>query len=361
MKRDFVCGLDIGEHKNCCTCGILQPSGKIDILGSQTVASEGIAGGRIIDEKKVSACIRDVIKRLCKICGIKIRRVYVNINSPDLRVKQIEEETTLNRKVIYLEGSGPEAVTVSALIPTINSFIRCIKDAGLILEALVPSGCAQALGFFRDFEATRKKTDLLIDVGAGLTKINLFKGGLLKDIAILPLGAQSITEDIAVKLKLSFDCAEEVKIKYGRAYSKNDPGVERIIVKDKLINRIIERRQLHEAILPKVDFLLHKTKKALLDYKDEEITELIISGGGAILEGFMERGQEILEKPLKMGFLYALNHSRIQAQSVLYATSIGLIHYGFKNKGKNVFLGGVESFLLKRIANRTKALYREYF
>jgi len=99
----------------------------------------------------------------------------------------------------------------------------------------------------------------------------------------------------------------------------------------------------------------------LLDYKDEEIGELIVSGAGAMLEGFLERAQRILEKPVKMGFLYAVNDSRIQAQSALYATSIGLIHYGFKNKGKKVSLGGWESFLLKRIANRMKALYREYF
>ena len=364
MKRDFICGLDIGEHKSCASCGVIQPNGKIDILGSQTIASEGIAGGRIIDERKVSACIRDVIKRLHKICGIKVRRIYVNINSPDLRVKGVGEKVALDRRVVYLKESRGDIVTVSALIPTIRSFVKCIKDAGLALEGIVPSGCAQALGFFRDIKGSSgKRSRVLIDAGAGLTKINLFKDGLIRDIVTLPLGAQAITEDVAVKLKLSFDCAEEAKVKYGRVHFERAPVDQKIIVKDKLLTRVIERRQLDEIILPRVDYLLQKIKKALraLDCRDEEINELIIGGAGAMLEGFLERAQRILEKPVKMGFLYAVNDSRIQSQSALYATSIGLIHYGFKNKGKKVSLEALESFLLKRIANRVKTLYREYF
>ena len=411
IGKDYICGLDIGAAKLCATCGRLGPSGKIDILASQTVPAQGVKAGRIIDGRKLSACVRDAIERLRKMCGFRIRRVYANIDSPDLRAKACEEKVLfekktrvkkihiarlidscifsklpLNRKVIhtgfrnfildnrisciYPEGCKAHEVKlniviVSALIPAIKDFIKCIRDAGLILGDMVPSGCAQALAFFDgSAEKISEKNDILIDVGSALTKISLLKDKLLKDMAILPQGAQSITENIAVKLKLSFNCAEQLKIKYGRLLiSENKFFTQKIIIKDKLINRVVQPRQLYEIIALKVEGLLQEIKRALLklNYEDENIGQIVITGGGSILEGFLERAEQTLGKPVKMGFLSAVKDNRIQAQSALYATSIGLIHSGFKSRDKLNSFTGAKFDPFMRVFNQARGLYQEYF
>lgn len=409
MVKRFICGLDIGAFKTCATCGSLRPSGEMDILATEMVPTEGLKDGRIVDSKKVSACVRAAIEKLRKICGIKVRRVYVNIDTPDLRAKFykakvflgektkvkkshidrlidscVSSKTSLGRKPIHagfrnfildnrtncIDPEGHQArdislniVIVSALIHTIRSLIKCVKDAGLIVQDLVPSGSAQALGFFRDTNEDREKSAILIDVGSSLTKITLLKDKLLKDITIIPSGAQSITEDIAVKLRLSFDCAEQLKRKYGRAFCENSFISQKIIVKDKLISKIIQAQRLYEIIALKVDYLLQETKKALLelDYEGEKVAELIVAGGGSIMEGFLERAEKILAKPVKMGFLSAVNDKHIQAHSALYATSIGLIHFGSKNRTKLSPFSRAKRNPLMHILNRGRSLYEEYF
>lgn len=385
---------------------MMEPSGQIDILATHTVPSEGIKTGRIVDTKKVSACIKEASVALRKRHGIRVRRVYVNINSPDLRAKEcvrkvsfdkdsktkrfhIEElinsaifsDVSLNRKVV-LSGIFPEErnanavnfniVIISALIPTINSFVKCIRGAGLILEDIVPSSYAQASGLFRDSKLhpsmQRRGLDIernrvLIDIGAGLLKITLFKNKLAKDIVILPVGAQSITEEIAMKLKVSFDCAEELKTKYGRAFGEQGHFHQKIIVKDKQAKKVIRLNELHKIISSKVDYILQEAKKAILELnrKDEEILEITFTGGGSILEGFLERAEKILGKKVKMGSLFAVKDNLIQAQSALYATSIGLIRFGFNKRNNKTFSARVKSDSFRRMLNRVKLLYGEYF
>ncbi len=449
MREKLICGLDIGTVKTCAVCGTADASGKIDILASLTIPTQGSRSGRIVDSKKLSACIREATKRLRKMCGINFYRVYANIDSPDIRAKIYEQETSfaddakikksqieklvnsivlsdipLDRRVIHIdfrdfildnqlnsstplrvdgerdsslrpftsfrgsmgdpersEGSRSESsievlkrsegrsrtvkiVIVSALIPTINSFRNSIKDAGLILEDMVPSGCAQALSLVRSFKQDSEKTNILIDFGAGLTKITLLKDKLVKDLVILPVGAQSITEDIAVKLKLTFECAEELKIKYGRVIWENEPHDEKIIVRDKQNTKVIQSQKIDEIVRSKADYLLQETNKVLLalNFEEEKVDEIIVMGGGSILEGFLERAEKVLDKPVKMGFLYAVNDSHIQAQSALYATSMGLIRYGLNKRTKlSKFYSRIKFSPFADMINRGRGLYREYF
>lgn len=409
MRKNLICGLDIGSYKICATCGMIDPSGKIDVLATQTVSTQGLKSGRIINSRKLSDCIRDAVRKLGKMCGMRIRRVYANVDSPDLKAKVYEKQMlfaektkvkrshldwlinsaifskdSLNRKVIhtgmrsflldrqsnYADPEGRLAqelelkvVTMSVLIPTIESFVKSVKAAGLILENMVPSACAQAQGFFKDFKPDTEKNNILVDVGSALTKVSLFRGSLVKDLVVFPLGAQSISENIAVKLKVSFDCAEQLKIKYGRTHCEDRFFSQKIIVRDKLVNRIIQPQHLYESIAVKVDYLLQEIKKSLikLNYGGEALNGIIVTGGGSILEGFLERAEKILGQPVKMGFLSLVKDHRIQSQSAVYATSIGLIQFGFKNRVKLSRLLRAKFNPLAQAFSQARGLYREYF
>jgi len=368
--------------------------------------------GRVVNSKRLSACIREACERLQKMSGLKVHRVYANIDTLDLRTKTCEQKLSIGRdskiKKIQVEQAINSIISsnlsldrrlihtgikdfcranevnlkiamVSALIPTINRFTKCIRDAGLILEDLVPSCLAQAEVFFKE--------NILIDFGAGLTKLSLFEDRLVRDMVILPLGAQNITEDIAAELKVSFECAEQLKIRYGRVLCKQGPSTEKIIVR----SRVVQLRRLYEVISLRVDSFLQDVKKALSGLNYEEVPRsldrgelscdlssvarrakeealakedkrpagIIVTGGGAMLEGFLERVEATLERPVKMGFLSLAGDSRIQAQNALYATSIGLILFGLARTGK--LRGFYSRRKFSSFINIIGNLYREYF
>lgn len=409
MRKRFVCGLDIGTYKTCAACGTVDSSGKMDILATQSVRTCGLEAGRIIDSKKVTACIKDVIRNLYRVQRLRVRRVYANIDNPDLTSKVCEKEvffkqktllnkshifklidscitsqTSLNREIIHMglrnfildnqtDCIYPEGyvtrqlkldiVVISALIPTIKSLIKCIRGAGLIVEGLIPSGCAQALSLFRDNKSGFKKYDFLIDVGGGLSKLYILKDRLVKELVVLPLGSQNITEDISIKLKVSFDCAEELKTKYGQVHYENKSLAQKVIVKDKLIDKVVYLTHLSEIIAQRVDWLLHQIRKALLGlaYRDEEIGEIVVTGGGSVLEGFLERADKILGRPVKMGFLPDVKDNYIQANSSFYATSIGLIHFASEAQVSLNSFTRLRFIPFMRMLNWTKELYQEYF
>ena len=138
---------------------------------------------------------------------------------------------------------------------------------------------------------------------------------------------------------------------------------QKIIGKDKGLNKIIQPQRLYEIIAAKADNLLQEVKKTLseLDYQNQAVEKIIVTGGGSVLEGFLERAEEIFQKRLKIGFLYAVNDHQIQAQSAVYATSVGLIHFGAKFKDKRTKFLKEKNNPITRMLNRAKGLYQEYF
>ncbi len=328
--------------------------------------------------------------------GIKLSRVFVNIDSPDIRAKVYEQElsenkdragttqllnstiashTTLDRKVIHTDfkkwdcpdhGQSIAKIriaTLSALIPTITNYTKVIKDAGLAIEGMVPSGYAQSLGLLKHTERDRRNI-VLIDFGAGSTKVTLFKDALVKAVVFLPTGAQNITDDIAAKLKVSSEDAEQLKIRYRYTNYRQAQMMPKIIIRDKTTRRVVDPCQLYKIVTSKTDYLLQQIKKVLLELvaEGERTSKVVVSGGGSVLEGFLERAEEALALPIKMGFLYAVNDRHIQTHSALYATNIGLIRYGLRkmNEGGKLF-SKIKMKTFKRALGRAEELYHEYF
>jgi cell division protein FtsA len=419
VRKSFICGLDIGTFKVCAICGIVDTSGKIDILGKQIFPSQGIKAGKIENSQQLSTCVKETIKKLRKLYGLRIRRVYVNIESPDLRTKKCEEKLVFDKptkitkfhisrlvnsaissnvssdrkaievgfrnfildnriKSFYPVGCVAREIRlnmaiISAFIPTLKSFIKSIKDAGLIVERLVPSGCAQALGLFKDCQLNpyreqlkkenNEKNYILIDVGCEFTRIYLLSGQLVKDMIILSQGAQSVTEDIVTKLKLSFNCAEEVKVKYGQVNYDKRLLTKKIIIKDGHVTKVLQFRQLYEIIASRVDHFWQRIKKTLIEfnYIDEQCEDIVITGGGSIMEGFLERAETTLHRSVKMGFLSVAKDNHIQTQSAFYATSIGLIQYAFRKKIDPTPFARLKFNPFMSMFNKVSDLYHEYF
>ena len=344
MKKAVVCGLDIGSFKSCATCARVDQAGVMEILASLTVFSQGIRAGRITDQRNLVRCLRQLLQSLRRRQGLNIKKAYVNIDLLELKTN------------IY---PGTRAFLH---IPAVKILFSCLRQAGWGLEEFVPSGLAQSLGLFQVSGHEQRKERILIDIGAGLVKFSLLEAGRIKEIMLIPWGAQLISDDIARKLKLSLECAEKLKRDYGRLHSPEASAKQKIIIKDRANTRLIQPEQLNLIISANVDNLLLRVKNYLQQFDYQRRYEcLYLTGGGAILEGFLERAEEVLQKPVKMGILRAVNDSHIQTQSALYSTSIGLIHFGYQHRLNRRLRPQAVNNSLSRMAGRAKQFYHEYF
>lgn len=70
---------------------------------------------------------------------------------------------------------------------------------------------------------SKRQKDLgvaLIDLGAGTTSVAVYEEGDLIHAAVIPIGGQHITNDLAIGLRSSIETAEKVKLMYGHTDPK---------------------------------------------------------------------------------------------------------------------------------------------
>jgi cell division protein FtsA len=405
MREKIISAIDIGSYKICACCATVDSSGLVHVKASTVIPSEGVLAGKIINKNKASKCVREAVKRLRSLSGLKASRFFVNIDTVCTRAKicyepilecdpgsirksqlqriihsAISSNITLGRKVIYADiadspnqpgGDKDCEVKVgvfSVLIPSMKQFANMIHESGIQIQGLIPSGYAQALSFFKGNEAQSAIRRIILDFGARTTKLTLLEGAMVKKIRTITRGAQSITDDIAVKLKVSPEDAEKVKLKCAKVSQAQIQTNQRIVLSEKDPSKTVSPLELYDVVSSKADELLQEVKRVLFEFTGEEgfnyqlCDEMIVTGGGAMLEGFLEHAEKILEVPLKLGFIYSVDSSRLQARSAVYATTIGLVRFGSLLQSRsNKSYSAVDLRPLSRAASRAKELYYEYF
>ncbi|MFH1045433.1 MAG: cell division FtsA domain-containing protein [Candidatus Omnitrophota bacterium] len=402
IKNRRICALDVGTHKIAALCAKIDRWGIVQVEGFQKISTQGINAGQITDAGKLSAAIDEVMRQLCKMSGIRVRRVLVNFDCPDLkmhlqqgvldsrqdwRAKKFYLRRMLNtyvcstlpkqrklvrvdfkqRAIIDAQTEEPvvDIVMLSSAASSFHAFVRCLARAHLAIEAVVPSGYAQIVSLLKRHRSASAKKNILIDFGAGLTKIIAYENGLVKNIVYISTGAQNITAGIKDALGVSLDVAERLKLAYGRLNVMRNINIQRIVVNDQAHYKTVETQALYAAIAAKIEELLEPTRRALQQSLTDGVNpveEIIVTGGGALMEGFLERAEAVLGLPVKMGFLYGVNESRLQSQSALYATLVGLVRYGAllrDRKDKLLVRAGVG--VVDDMISRASKLYYEYF
>ena len=133
---------------------------------------------------------------------------------------------------------------------------------------------------------------VLIDIGGGTTDIALFRDGAVWHTAILPLGGDHITNDVAVGLRTPMADAEELKKRYGCALTAMVPAEETVDVPSVggRKPRQLSRQVLSEIIQPRVEeiFTLVARELTRAGFQDAATAGIVVTGGTSIMEGIPE-------------------------------------------------------------------------
>ena len=377
--KNTVVGLDIGNSNIVVAIGSVSNDNIFSVLGIGRSKSDGIVNGRIINLSKATKSIKCAISEAELLSGITVRKANVSTfgihfstkmyhNSSSIKDVnyEISEDDVSSMKNDVFRLPTQDGLQLLDVIPqkykvdysseikdpvgmigtrlegdyylllsektTLSNINKCLQRCGIEIENVVISPVMSS-----SITISEKEKDAgicLIDIGGGNTDVIVFVGGIIKCVASIPFGGINITEDIKYGLNLSYDQAEQVKIKYGNAMSNNvnyDEVVSIETFDGSLKN--ISVYNLSQIIEARVREIIHFVQNQINDISANMIPAgIILTGGGSMLHSVRELVEQQTGIPTRIGEIMKNN---IDVQDcdicILDATALGSMCYNIKN------------------------------
>ena len=405
-KTNVIVGLDLGTTKTCVIVGEITDQG-IDIIGIGSYPSEGLRKGVVVNIDSTVEAIKKAVDEAEHMSGCEISSVYAGIAGGHIKGqnslgivavkgREVDEEDVqraieaskaiaipTDREILHtlpqnfivddqdgirdpvgMSGVRLEAKVhiVTGAVTSIQNIVKSVNRVGLEINEIILEQIASSEAVLSNDE--KDLGVALIDIGGGTTDIAVFTAGSVKHTAILPVGGNYLTSDIATGLRTPLADAEKIKIKYGCAFSA-------LIAKEETIEvpsvggrepREISRQILGRIVAPRMEEILTLAYKEIVKsgYEDILAAGVVLTGGTALLEGITELAEQIFNMPVRRGRPTGIGGLNDVVNSPMYATGVGLVLYGSKHISKNAFIQGSGS-LFVNMFKKIKKWFLEFF
>lgn len=392
-RENVVVGLDIGTTKICTIVGEQTPEG-VDIIGIGTSPSKGLRKGVVINIESTVASIKRAIEEAELMAGCEIGSVYAGIAGGHIRgfnshgiiaVKDREVSEAdidrvidaakavaipVDREVIHIlpqefviddqdgirEPLGMSGVRLEAKIHIVTgavtsaqNIVKCAQKCALNVSDIVLEQLASALAVLSEDE--KELGVALIDIGGGTTDIAIFSGGSIQHTAVIAIGGQHLTNDIAVGLRTPQDEAEAIKRRFGCANAAQVDKNEFIEVPSigGRQARNLNRQILGDILQPRVEEIFELVRREIDRMKLTELlaSGIVLTGGATLLPGMVDIAEEIVGLPVRMGVPQGIGGLVDEVNSPMYATGVGLVHYGIQQSDHRLFRARDENIYSK--------------
>ncbi|MDE1160969.1 MAG: cell division protein FtsA [Acidobacteriaceae bacterium] len=238
-----------------------------------------------------------------------------------------------------------------------QSVVTCANKAGLEVTDTVFEGIAAAEAVLSADE--RELGVCIVDIGASSTELVVFFEGSVAHTAVLPIGGDHFTNDLAVGLHVSLDEAEGLKRAYGNCVVTAVPQLNEIEIGGDLATggqtaRIVRQRFLAEILEPRARELLTMLRDNLRQGGVLEAmgAGCVFTGGGANLTGLLDHAESLLRVPARIGYPVPLSRMPAELAKPEFSVAIGMLLYthrtqvrkaseeqGLRQKLKSIFAG----------------------
>src|SRR3569623_2497968 len=183
----------------------------------------------------------------------------------------------------------------------------CVRSAHLGVEAIVASPVAAGKACLSDEE--RELGVALVELGAGVTNVSVFAGGMLFGLKSLQIGGSDITDDIASAFGTRRTEAERMKCFYGSAMTSPRDNHDMIELKpiagseEGTEAARITRALLIAVIRQRLEHLVGEIASALkeLGCGGPFGRQVVLTGGGSELKGIADYAQGVLGRAVRIG------------------------------------------------------------
>ena len=347
---DIVVGLDLGTSKTVCVIGGWD-NGVFSVQGLGVAPTEGVRAGVIVNLKAAMKGVRKAVEEAeggvprvksltvglagGTVEGLNSRGVVAVSAQAEISQQDVDRVVDAARKIkdpLGMQGIRLEAevhiVTSSRTVS--RNLVQGLGSAGYAVDEVVLDTLATARTVLHGEE--RDVGVLVIDLGAGTTDAVLYFDGAPHFSKVYPLGSDRITKDIAQVLQIPDDEAERLKLRYGHAWIAGLHQDEEVIVREvgsrpaftllkSQLAQIIQARteEIFELLLKDVQ------KTGLLDQLG---AGLVVTGGGAHLEGITELAAHVFGKPARMGLPTRISGVGEAWQRPEFTAAVGLVLWG---------------------------------
>jgi cell division protein FtsA len=388
MKNSgIIVGLDIGTTKIAVIVGRKNEYGKIEILGFGKVPSIGVKRGVVSNIENTVQSIKDAIDEAAAKSGVDIR--FVNVGIAGQHIKSYHHRGSMVRDDIESEISQedidklcnsmynlnmnpgeeildvipqeftvdgehgirhPKGIMGSNLEANFHIIIghtaaakniyKCVRKAGLeVVDLLLEPICSAEAVLSED---EKEAGVVLVDIGGGTSDIAIFYEGIIRHTAVIPLGGESITEDIREGCTIIKKHAEELKVKFGSALARENRAEEIVAIPGlrgrppkeislKNLASIIQARM--EEIIEHIYYEIRNS-----GYEKKLIGGIVLTGGGAQLKHIAQLTEFITGLDTRIGYPNEHLSDNIPSDmaSPMYATGIGLVIIGIDRYEKEL-------------------------
>jgi cell division protein FtsA len=379
--ENFLVACDIGTSKVCILIGEQNAGGSLDVIGKGASANRGTRKGNIINVDATIEAIKRAAEEAEIMAGVQISRAWVGISGSQVRSfnsrgvvavagkdREIGKEDVArvidaaksvqipqDHEVVHsiardfavdgqdgiaepigMIGSRLEAEVhvVTAPVAVMQNIVTCMNRAGIEVIELVLEQFAAAEAVLTPDE--KELGICLVDIGGGTTEVAVYQKGSILHTAVVPIGGDHFTNDLAVVLRAPITDAERLKKKHGcalRSAVGEDEMVEVPMVGGRA-PKLCPRSTLAEILQPRAEELLGLIHEDLqrLGLDKEIRSGVVLTGGGAELEGVLEIAEGIFEGPVRRGVPAGVGGLVDVVSRPEWATATGLLLYGHRNK-----------------------------
>lgn len=395
-KGRLIVGLDVGTTKICAVVGEVNLSrnsggdflskgvngsdvgttrNQIDIIGIGNSPSKGLRKGVVVNIESTVESIKRAVEEAEVMAGVEIKAVHVGIAEGHINsfpshgviavkegeISQLEIDRVvdaakavavpLDREMLHVipvgfvvdgqdgindpRGMGGVRLEanvriITGAVTSVQNLIKSCQRAGLDVIDIVLEPLASA-------EATlsQEEKDLgvgIVDIGGGTTDIALFYEGNICHTAVLTLGGNNFTNDVAIGLRVPASEAERIKKNYGcslMSMVKQDEEIGITYTGDRP-GRKMPRQHLIEILQPRAEELFYLVKEEVVKsgFHGVMASGMVLTGGATLMHGMDVIAENIVELPVRVGNPRGIGGITDIVCSPMYATGVGLVLYG---------------------------------
>ncbi|HEX7368115.1 MAG TPA: cell division protein FtsA [Candidatus Saccharimonadales bacterium] len=371
MKPNHFVGLDVGSSRVRCVVGMFDQGdgNKPSIIGHGSAVNQGMRKGVPTHIDDVAEAVVQAITEAERISGYHINRATVNVNGshvsginskgviaisagnreimPEDRYR-VEEAATVvqlppNREIVQffaknysVDGQANikdpvgmqgvrlevDAHIVTAATPNLRNLSAALEKAEVQPNHYTVSSLAASEAVMS--RASKEAGTVLLDIGAGTTNLIVVEDGEVQHVAVLPMGGQHITNDLAIGLKTELDIAEKVKVEHAT-----------LLKAAKATASVTLDKQTHSFSMDDVQMIVEARVEEIMEYADKELQRIhrarklpggvIIIGGTAKLPGIAEFARDRLQLSARVGKIQGVGGLVDTVEDPAYCTVVGLM------------------------------------
>lgn len=408
-REQILVGLDIGTTKICAIVAEVAEGGTLNIIGVGSSPSRGLRKGVVVNIESTVESIKKAVDDAELMAGVEIHSVYTGIAGGHIAGENCKGVVVLKKQEVSREDvqRAVDSARTMAVVPherrvlhvlprefmvddqdgvrdpigmsgtrlevnvhvitgavtSAQNLVKSVNRAGLDVVDIILQPLASSEAVLSPEE--KELGVAMIDFGGGTSDLAIFLDGSVRHTAVLPIGGQNLTKDLAIGLLTSQSEAEKIKLQHGIARVDLLQGHQVVDVPSvgDRPPRAFTRRDIGDILEPRVEEMFELVRREIsrAGYEGMLGAGVVLTGGTSLLEGMPDAAEKLLNLPARRGAPGGVGGLRDIVSNPMYATGVGLLLHARQHAEDQDLAGIGTGRPLGRVFDRMRAWMGEFF